>query len=173
MPSCCRGTGKPSAKRSRPPDPRRPSLRPWPDAYDEGEERGAELVVSGRDPPELLQLVEEPLDQIAFTIEFLAEWVQDFAVGFIGNIGRCALRLDVRADPVRIITLVSKHDGPAFEVLQQISRACRVVVLTRCNQEAERAAFFVDERMDFRGEPASATTHATISTPFFAPAACW
>jgi hypothetical protein len=27
--------------------------------------------------------------------------------------------------------------------------------------------------VDFRGEPASATTHATISTPFFAPAACW
>ena len=74
-------------------------------------------------------LFEEPLDQIAFAIEPLAEWIVDFAVGFIGNIRRCALRLDLRADPIGIITLVSKHDGSAFEVLQQVGRACRVVVL--------------------------------------------
>ena len=112
-------------------------------------------------------------DQVAFTIEFLAEWIQDFSIGFVGNIRRCALRLDLRTYPVGIITLVSEHDGPAFEVLQQVGRASRVVILPRRDQEAERAAFLVDERVDFRGEPAPATTHATISTPFFAPAACW
>ena len=140
---------------------------------DEGKERGSELVVSGCDAPELLQLVEEPLDQVSLAIELLAERIEHFSIGFIGDIGRRALGPDLGADPIGVVALVGKNDGSASDVLQQIGRASRVVILSRRDQEAERAAFFVDERVDFRGEPASATTHATISTPFFAPAACW
>ena len=140
---------------------------------DEGEECCAELVVSGGDTPELLQLIEEPLDRITLTAELFAERIQRLSIGFVGDVGCRALRFDLDADPIGIVTLVGKNDGSAFEVLQQIARASRVVVLSRRDQEAKRAALFVDERVDFRGEPASATTHATISTPFFAPAACW
>ncbi len=107
------------------------------------------------------------------TIEPLSERVERFSIGFVGDVGRRALELDLGAYPVGIVTLVSENDSPALEVLQQIGCAGRVVILTRCNQEAERAALFVNERVDFRGESASATTHATISTPLFAPAACW
>lgn len=138
----------------------------------ECEERDAELVIAGGDAPVLLQFVEEPLDQVALPIEPFAEWIQRFSVGFIGDVGRCPLRLDRSAYPVGVVTLVGEHNGSPLEVLQQISRAGRIVILAGRYQEAERAAFFVDERVDFRGEPASATTHATISTPFFAPEAC-
>ena len=140
---------------------------------DESEECSPELVVSGRNAPELLQFVEEPLDQISLAIELLAERIKRFSIGFVGDVGRRALGLDLGADPVGVITFVGKNNCSAPEILQLISRSGRVVVLSRCDQEAERAALFVDERVDFRGEPASATTHATISTPFFAPAACW
>ena len=138
-----------------------------------GEECCAELVVSGGDAPELLQLIEEPLDQITLTVELFAERIQRLSIGFVGYVGCRSLRFDLGADPIGIVTLVGKHNGSAFEVLQQIGCAGRIVILSWSDQEAERPALFVDERVDFRGEPASATTHATISTPFLAPAACW
>ncbi len=140
---------------------------------DEGEECCAELVVSGSDAPELLELIEEPLDQITLTVELFAERIQRLSIGFVWDVGCRSLRFDLGADPIGIVTLVGKHNGSAFEILQQIGSSGRIVVLARRDQEVERPALFVDERMDFRGEPASATTHATISTPFFAPAACW
>lgn len=60
----------------------------------------------------------------------------------------------------------------ALEIAQQDGRALHIVCLTWCDQEPERAALLVNERVDFGREPSSATTHATISTLFFAPAAC-
>jgi hypothetical protein len=47
------------------------NAQPWADAgeFDEGEIVGGELVVSGRDAPALLDLVEEPLDQVAVAVK--------------------------------------------------------------------------------------------------------
>ncbi len=94
------------------------------------------------------------------------------AVDLVGDVGAGSLRANVGPDPIGVVGLVGDDDRLAFEVAQQDGRALRIVRLTRRDQEAERSALLVDERVDFRGEPASATTHATISTPFFAPAAC-
>jgi len=39
--------------------------------------------------------------------------------------------------------------------------------------QSDREALPVDDRMDFRREPASGTTETMISIPLFAVAACW
>ena len=76
--------------------------------------------------------------------------------------------LDQRADPVGVVAFVGEHDGSAFESVPADRPRWSRRGLTRRDQEAERAAHCVDERVDFRRESASATTHATISTPFCA-----
>ena len=122
----------------------------------------------------MLELVEEALDQIALAVEPLLPAVAaSCSTGRVGNVGFGTLGADVGSDPVGVVGLVGDDDGPALEIVQQDGRALRVVGLTRRDQEAERAALLVDKRMDSGGEPASAATHATISTPLFAPAACW
>ena len=88
---------------------------------------GRELVVAGRDAPALLDLVEEPLDQVAVAVEKGAEadWV--FAI---------ALGLDVRPrapfgdkcpDPVRVVAAICQQPRAPRELSQQ-DRAEPVVV---------------------------------------------
>jgi hypothetical protein len=55
---------------------------------DKGQVVGRQSVVSGRDTPTLLDLVEEPFDQIAGAIQVRAEADRVFAISF---------QLDVRA----------------------------------------------------------------------------
>ena len=61
---------------------------------DHGEEVSGELVVAGGDAAEVLQLGEEPLDQVALAVEPLAEARLPLSVVFERDVGRCALLLD-------------------------------------------------------------------------------
>ena len=49
---------------------------------DEGQVVGCQLVISGRDTPTLLDLVEEPFDQVACAIQIRAEADRVFAISF-------------------------------------------------------------------------------------------
>src|SRR5262245_35597043 len=73
---------------------------------------------------------------------------------------------------MRIIALVGDDDGTVLEPVEQCLGASGVMHLARRDQEADRAAFRVDARVDLRGEAASASAHTTISTLFLGPEAC-
>ena len=121
----------------------------------------------------MLEFVEEALDHVAPAVELLLPAVAPSrAAGGVGNVGLGALRADVGPDPVGVVALVGDDDRLACKIAQQDGGTLRIVRLTRRDQEAERAALLIDERVDLGREPASAATHATISTPFLAPAAC-
>ena len=73
---------------------------------------------------------------------------------------------------VSIISLVGDDDGTPLQAVEQSFRTGDIMNLTGRDQEADRAAFRVDPRVDFRREASSASTHATISTLFLTPDAC-
>ena len=61
-----------------------------------------------------------------------------------------------------------------MEGFQHRSRGLVVMRLSGGQDEIDRPAFGIDERMDFGGEPATGTSHAAIAkAPLFAVAACW
>ena len=70
------------------------------------------------------------------------------------------------ADAFGVITLVGDDDATFLEPVEQVFGADRIMIVARRDQEADRAAFRIDARVDFRREPASASTHTTISTFF-------
>jgi hypothetical protein len=140
---------------------------------DHGKEVLGELVISGGDPAEVLELAEEALDQIAFAIESLAETGLPFAIGFGGNVRHRALRFDQVANSIGIISLVGKNDGARIKAIEQAERGGSVMGLPRCQAEPDRESLRIDDDVDFCREPASAATETVISTPFFAVAACW
>ena len=86
---------------------------------DHGEEVGGELIVTGGDAAEVLQLREKPLDQVALAVEPLAEARLPLAVAFGRDVGSGALVLDQLADAVAVIGLVRQYDGARAEVIEQ------------------------------------------------------
>ena len=94
------------------------------------------------------------------------------AVGAVGDVGNGALSSDMGADAIRVVSFVSNDNGTRLEPLEQGLGVADVMGLAGGNQQADRAAFGVDPRMDFCGEATPASAHATISTLFFAPEAC-
>ena len=67
----------------------------------EGQIVGREFVVSGRDTPTLLDLVEEPFDQVPCAIQIRAEAERVFAISFRRNVRPCS----------SIITELVGHDS--------------------------------------------------------------
>ena len=76
------------------------------------------------------------------------------------------------ADAVGVIAFVGKNDCTWIESVEQGLGRSDVVVVARRDQQLDRPALGVDTRVDFRREPASASTDTTNSTLFLTPEAC-
>jgi hypothetical protein len=66
----------------------------------------AKLVISGGDPAELLELVEEAFDKVALAVEGLSPAKALLAPDHVGDVGDGAAGLDVSSEPVGVISLV-------------------------------------------------------------------
>ena len=123
--------------------------------------------------PVVLDLVEEPHDAVARSVEVLAEadWV--FAIGFGRNVRLGVSARDHLAQRDEIVTLVGKKQGALGQVGDHLRRAGDVGVLASCQLELDRVTLLVDDRMDFGREAASGAAQTTISPPLFAVAPCW
>ena len=88
------------------------------------------------------------------------------------NVGNGALSADMGTNSIGIVSLVGDDNGTLLEPLEQRLGVGDVMSLAGRDQETYRAAFGIDQRVDFRGEATSASPHTTISTLFFAPEAC-
>lgn len=97
------------------------SAQPQPHGgeLDHREEVAGELVVTGGDAAEVLQLGEEALDEVALAVEPLAKADFPAAVALGWNVGRGALLLDQLADAVCVVGLVRQHNGVRTEMVKQ------------------------------------------------------
>ena len=73
------------------------------------QEISSELVVTGRDAPEVLEPAEAAFDDISPFVEALAEAVEGYPVGFVWNDGFGAAIDDFSAEVVAIVTLVANE----------------------------------------------------------------
>ena len=122
--------------------------------------------------PKLLELIEEALDAVAFAVDRLLPSVLPLAISTVWDVGDGALVTDARADAVGVIGFVGDDEGARLETIEQGFGGRHVVVASRRDQEADRPAFRVDARVDFRREPAPASTDTTNATLFLTPEAC-
>jgi hypothetical protein len=67
----------------------------------------------------VLQLGEEPLDQVALAVEPLAEARLPLSIGFGRDVGRGSLLLDQFTDAIGVVGLVGENDGVCAEVVEQ------------------------------------------------------
>jgi len=76
---------------------------------DEGEVVRLKLVVARCAPAAVLDLVEEPLDQVPGAVQILAEANKLFAIRPWWDVGPCAPIGGKRSDPVCILASVGQH----------------------------------------------------------------
>ena len=125
---------------------------------DEASIIGQELVIAGGDAAELLQLVEEPLDEIAFFVKRLVVGERRAAIGF-GHDRLGLTRKDSLAQVIRVITLVG-DDGFSLETFDEVMRLCDVVALPWPEKKPDGIAERVGGGVDLRAQsaPRSAQT---------------
>jgi len=103
----------------------------------------------------VLQLGEEPLDQVALAVEPLAEAGLPAPVALRRYVGGGTLVLDQLADTVGIVGLVGQHDGAWTEAVEQRVGDLPIVRLPCCQAEPDREALRVDDDVDLGREPAA------------------
>ena len=84
---------------------------------DHGEEVGGELVVTGGDPAEVLQLGEEPLGQVPLAVEPLAEAGFPLMVALGRDVRRGTLGSSRGA--AGVISLGRQHNGERGKMIEQ------------------------------------------------------
>jgi hypothetical protein len=67
----------------------------------------------------VLQLGEEPLDQVALAVEPLAEAGLPAPVALWRDVGRGALRVDQLADAIGVVGFVGQYDGAGAKAIEQ------------------------------------------------------
>src|ERR1700732_2023437 len=77
--------------------------------FDERQIVGCELVISGRDTTALLDLVEEPFDQVPRAIQVRAKANRVFAISFRRNVRPCSLLSGKLPDPLRVVSTIREQ----------------------------------------------------------------
>src|SRR6185436_13127623 len=129
-------------------------------------------VISGRDAPEVFELVEAALDTISEPIGFdvMADDGNPSALG--GDHGLCAQVGDEAAKSIAVVTSVGNDSASGFS-FEQGMRLCEIVCLTGRENEPERPAERIGQQMDFGCQSSSGAPQSLIFGPPFPVAACW
>ena len=136
---------------------------------------GQEFVVSGGDTAELLQLVEEALDEVAFLVEGLIVRPSLLSVRFGRNDQFRSGVSDGLVQVVGVVALIGDH-GFRLEASDQLVAAGGIMALTWSEQQAHRVAKRIRGGMDFGAQAAAGAAQSLSIRPPFAmraPAACW
>jgi hypothetical protein len=107
----------------------------------------------------LLDLVEEPLDQVASPVEIRAEADRVIAIASRWDVCPNALLGSKGSDPVRVIAAVGEEHCSRLQAREE--PACKPIVVSFPGRERqpERQAVAVDHRMNLAGESASRSPH--------------
>ena len=141
------------------------------EVYHRGKARVGFFVSRG-DAPELLEIAEEILDEMAPFVHREVARDRAHPIGLGWNDGHGASAVQFGADPVDVEGLVGQQ-GLEVDPLDQRRNADAVVALAGKQQEARQVAERIDERDDFRRQPASRSADGLILSPPLAPVPCW
>ena len=137
-----------------------------------GEEDLCELVVTRGDSPEMLELIEETLNEIAFAVEGEVARAGGFRLDFDGMTGAIArsLRAAMKASASNALSAIK---APGSTASMRGSSASQIVILARAEHHLDRVAEGIDERVNFGGQSAAGSADGLRAVFFWAPALCW
>ena len=131
-----------------------------------------EAIEASADVPEVLELVEEALDEVALFVGPLGEGNVIGSVGFGRDAGSAILVLDDVAYPVGVIGTIGEHDGTLGQIVEEQLRHRGIVGLSGRELKLHRQAVADDTGMQFAGQSSTTSTDTNAGRLFFWAAAC-
>ena len=141
------------------------------DQLDSGKEISGEFVVARGDGSEVLELIEEALDEVAFAIEREVARPLDLTVRFGRDDGSDCPPGESVNERIGIVSLVTDQ-GIWIGVLDQWLCASEIMRLTWREHQLDRVAESIDKRMNFGGQSAARAADRLPAIFFRAPALC-
>ena len=121
----------------------------------------------------MLELIEEPLDEIALAINRVVDGATNQPAAEARNVGSCPGLADEVENGVAVIAAVCDDVAPRRQVPQKLGHDALVVCLPRGQNDADRQAIVGHDRVDLGTQSSTRTTDGVILAPFLPPAACW
>jgi len=137
-----------------------------------GEENLGELVVTRGDGPEMFELVEETLNEIAFAVEGEVARARGFSIGFGWNDWDDRSIVEDGDESVGVERLVGDQSA-GIDGFDERFSASQIVILARAEHHLDRIAEGIDERVNFGGQSAAGSADGLRTVFFWAPAPCW
>jgi len=137
-----------------------------------GEEDLGELVVTRGDSSKMLELVEEPLDEIALVVEGEVARARAFSVGFGWDDWDDRSIVEGGDEGVGVERLVGDQ-GAGIDGFDERLSASQIVILARAEHHLDRIAKGIDERVNLGGQSAAGSADGLRAVFFWAPALCW
>ena len=139
---------------------------------DGGEENLGELVVTRGDGPEMLELVEKTLNEIAFAVEGEVARARGFSVGFGWDDRDDRSIVEGGDEGVGVEGLVGDQSA-GRDGFDQRFGASEIVILAGAEPHLDRIAKSVDERVNLGRQSAAGSADGLRAVFFWAPALCW
>jgi len=136
-----------------------------------GEENLRELVVTRGDGSEMLELVEETLDEIAFAVEGEVARARGFSVGFGWDDWDDRSIVEGGDEGIGVERLVGDQSA-GIDGFDERFGASQIVILARAEHHLDRIAEGIDERVNLGGQSASGSADGLRTVFFWAPALC-
>jgi hypothetical protein len=134
---------------------------------DSSEKVAGRLIVAGGNRPELLELTEKILNQVACLVQGLVIVALYFAVGLGRNDGGFAgLHQRLQHPLIGIVTPIGNHNRSSEGGQQGVS-SLQITGLSGREQKTGRVAESIRRGMDLRAQPAFAATKGLVLTLFF------
>ncbi len=136
-----------------------------------GQEIPRQLVVTGGDPPEVLEAAEAALDDVSSLVGSFVEAMKEDAVGLVGNDGLGATIDDLRSERVAVIPFVRDQRAHGRRERQNLGRSRDVGILARGQMKSDRPAERIAQRMDLGRAATARSADRLIVLPPFPPEA--
>lgn len=138
-----------------------------------GEEVRCGLEVARGDAAEVFEAVEEPFDPVALAVEVPVHASHHPDVRLARDMCRRTARLDGGDDRLSEVAPVADDVAGQSERRDKRRRGGLVRGLAGRQEQPNRQAATVHDRMDLGRQASTGETDGVILAPFFPPAACW
>ena len=135
------------------------------------EESLGEFVVTRGDGSEMLELVEETLNEIAFAVEGEVASARGFSVGFGWDDWDDRSIVEGGNEGVGVERLVGDQSAGIDGFDQRFSTS-QIVILARAEHHLDGIAEGIDERVNLGGQSAAGSADGLRTVFFLAPALC-
>jgi hypothetical protein len=121
----------------------------------------------------VLELAEEALDEIALPVELWVDGSLELAILLCGDAGDASGGGDEIDDGLGVIASIGDEQLGGRQTVDQVCNGGLVGSLSRRQQDADRQAILVDQRVDLGAQSSTRTADGVIRAPLLPPAACW